>query len=274
MIIASRRHQHASSGANRPSDVAVTVNFNTEFNLMLVNGILEWFSRDLVPEYCQGLESTAIYTAPPFFVESLCGRWNRNLPRLPLHLHGEAIIPIFWMSNIYIGLYLPKALTLTRHRSYKIFKVLPIVGMNNSVSLLGILNFRLLRVMFLYQLGRGIPLKEGVPYPLQSKVRTPPPFLRWTNLALQISLDVCLPPCPLHCDGEYILKPPRQVQAVIVHRHREEPYRQTQLVALYAALHQALLVHPLLSAVLNTCLTPSLIQKPARSLQIHFERQL
>jgi len=53
MIIAPRRHQHRSSRANRPSDVAVTVNFNAEFNLMPVNPIIECFSRDLVPEYCQ-----------------------------------------------------------------------------------------------------------------------------------------------------------------------------------------------------------------------------
>jgi hypothetical protein len=53
MIIAPRRHQHPSSGANRPSDVAVTVNFNAELNLMPVNPIIEWFSRNLVPEYCQ-----------------------------------------------------------------------------------------------------------------------------------------------------------------------------------------------------------------------------
>jgi hypothetical protein len=33
MIIAPRRHKHPSSGANGPSDVGVTVNFNAEFNL-------------------------------------------------------------------------------------------------------------------------------------------------------------------------------------------------------------------------------------------------
>jgi hypothetical protein len=33
MRIASRRHKHPSSGANRASDVAVTVNINAEFNL-------------------------------------------------------------------------------------------------------------------------------------------------------------------------------------------------------------------------------------------------
>jgi len=33
VIIAPRRHKHPSSSANRPSDVAVTVNINAGFNL-------------------------------------------------------------------------------------------------------------------------------------------------------------------------------------------------------------------------------------------------
>ena len=33
MITVLRRHKHPSSGANRPSHVAVTVNINAEFNL-------------------------------------------------------------------------------------------------------------------------------------------------------------------------------------------------------------------------------------------------
>jgi hypothetical protein len=36
MIIVPRRHKHPSSGANRPSDIAVTVNINAEFNLSLI----------------------------------------------------------------------------------------------------------------------------------------------------------------------------------------------------------------------------------------------
>jgi len=36
MIIAPRRHKDPSSGANRPSDIAVTVNINAEFNLSLI----------------------------------------------------------------------------------------------------------------------------------------------------------------------------------------------------------------------------------------------
>jgi hypothetical protein len=36
MIIAPRRHKDPSSGGNRPSDVAVAVNNNAEFNLNLI----------------------------------------------------------------------------------------------------------------------------------------------------------------------------------------------------------------------------------------------
>ena len=43
MIITPRRLKHPSSGANRPSDVAVTVNINAEFDLMAVNLINECF---------------------------------------------------------------------------------------------------------------------------------------------------------------------------------------------------------------------------------------
>jgi hypothetical protein len=113
MRIVPRRQQHPSSGANRPSDVAVTVNFNAGFNLMPVNPIIECFSRDLIAEYCRGLEASAVSSAPPFVVESLHGRSSRSLPRLPMHMHAEDIIPTFLTSNIYIALCHPKALTLT-----------------------------------------------------------------------------------------------------------------------------------------------------------------
>jgi hypothetical protein len=93
-------------------------------------------------------------------------------------MHAEAMIPIFLTSNIYIGICRPKTLTLTRLRSYEMLEVLIIVRINKSVGLQGILNFRILRDAFLYWLVRGIPLKEGVLYALQSKVRTPPPHLR------------------------------------------------------------------------------------------------
>jgi len=36
MIMVPRRYEHRSSGANIPSDVAVTVNINAEFNLSLI----------------------------------------------------------------------------------------------------------------------------------------------------------------------------------------------------------------------------------------------
>jgi len=70
---------------------------------MAVNPIIECFWRDLAPEYCHGLESSAVNTAPPFFVESLQGRSNRSLPRLPLHMRAEDIIPTVLTSNIHIG---------------------------------------------------------------------------------------------------------------------------------------------------------------------------
>jgi len=93
-------------------------------------------------------------------------------------MDAEDIIRTFLTSNIYSRLCLPKALTLTRLQPYEMFEVLLIVSINNSVGLRGILNFHLLRDAFPCRLARGIPLNEGVPYPLQSKVRTPPPHLR------------------------------------------------------------------------------------------------
>jgi len=169
---------------------------------MAVNPRIEYFWRDLLAEYCQGLESHAVYTAPPFFVASVHGISNRSIPHLPLHMHAEDIIPTFLTSNIFIEICFSKALTLTRLRPYEMFKLLLIVSINNTVSLWGILNFRLRRDAFPYRLVRRIPLKVGVPYPLQSKIGTPPPYLRWTILALQISLNAWLPPHPLHCNGQ------------------------------------------------------------------------
>jgi len=162
MITASRRHKHPSSGADRSSDIGVTVNINAEYNLMAVNPIIECYSRNLVTEYCQDLESSVVYTVPPFFVKTLPGRSNRSLPRLLLHMYAQAIIPTLSTWNINIGLCLPKALTLTRLQSYKMFKVLLLVRINKSVDLRGTLNFRLLRDTFPYQLARGIPPKEAV----------------------------------------------------------------------------------------------------------------
>jgi hypothetical protein len=73
MITTPRRQKHPSGGADTPSDVAVTLNTNAAFNLMAVDPIIECCSRDLVPEYFQGLASSAIYTLPPCFFESLPG---------------------------------------------------------------------------------------------------------------------------------------------------------------------------------------------------------
>ena len=162
LITVPRRHKHPSSGANRPSDIGVTVNINAEFNLMALNPIIECFSRDLVTEYCQGLESSTVYTAPPLFVETHPGRSNWSLHHLPLLLHEHAIFPTFVLSKIYIGQCLPKALTLTRLWLYKMFKVLLIARTNKSVRLWEILNLRLQRDVFPYWLARVIPLKERV----------------------------------------------------------------------------------------------------------------
>jgi hypothetical protein len=126
---------HLSSGANRPPDNAVTVNINAEFNLIPVDPIIECFSRDLVPEYCHALEASAVSTALPFLIESLHGRSNWSLPCLPLYMHAEDIIPTFLTWNIYIGLCHPKALTLSRLRSYEMFEVLVIVRFNSRMVL-------------------------------------------------------------------------------------------------------------------------------------------
>jgi len=108
---APRRHKHPSSGANRPSDIGVMVNINAEFQLMAVNPTIECFSRDLDTEYCHSLESSEVYPAPSFFVETLPDRSNRSLPHLPLHTHAQAMIPRFLTSNIVIRLCLPNAPT-------------------------------------------------------------------------------------------------------------------------------------------------------------------
>jgi len=110
MIIAPRGHPHPSSGANRPSDVAVTVYFNAEFNLMPVYPIIEMFSSNLIPEYCQGLEASVACTAPASFVKSLHGRSNTSLRRLLLHIHADDMFSTILVSPIYIGLCFPKAL--------------------------------------------------------------------------------------------------------------------------------------------------------------------
>jgi len=178
MIIAPRWHKHSSSGAHRPSDVAVTVNIIGQFNLIAVNPIIECVSRDLVTEYCEHLESSAVHTGHPFFLETLQGHSNRSLPHLPFHIHAQPIVSKFLTSNIEVGLCIPQAFMVKRCRSYQMSEVLPNVRINKGVSLRRILNFLLLSDAFLYRLARGIPVNEGVLYPLQSKVTTPPPLLR------------------------------------------------------------------------------------------------
>jgi hypothetical protein len=98
-----------------------------------------------------------------------------SLPPLLLDLHAQAIVPTFFVSNIYSGLGIPETLNLTRLQSYEMFEVLLIIRINKYVGLQGILNFHLLRDVFPYQFARGIPVKVGLLYPLQCKVRTPPP---------------------------------------------------------------------------------------------------
>jgi len=49
MKTAPRRHKDHSSGANRPSDIAVTVNIDAEFNLMAVNPRIEPFEKGSRP---------------------------------------------------------------------------------------------------------------------------------------------------------------------------------------------------------------------------------
>jgi len=149
---APRRHRHPSSGANRSSDIGETVNINAEFNLIAVDPMIECISRDLVTEYCQGVESSAVYPAPPFSVKTLRGWSNWSLPRLQLHMHAQAISPTFLTLNVYIGFCLRNALTLSRLRPYNMFEVLSIVRINKSMGLQGILNFRLLRDAFPYRL--------------------------------------------------------------------------------------------------------------------------
>jgi len=169
---------------------------------MAINPIIAYLWSDLIPEYSEGLEYSVVYTLHSFFVKSLHGRVNRSLPCLQLHTHAGKINPTFLTSNIYIGLCLPRAHTLTRLQMYEMFEVLLLIRIKQRVRSRWILNFDLLRDTFQYHVARGIPHKEGVLYPPQSMVRTPPPPLCWTILKLQISLNAWHPACPLHCEGQ------------------------------------------------------------------------
>jgi hypothetical protein len=126
---------------------------NSEFNLRAVNPIIECLSRDLVTINCQGLQSSAVYTAPPVFGKTLSHHSNWSVHRLQLHMHTQAIISTFLTSNCYIILCLPKALTLTQLWSYEIFEVVLIFRITNNVGVRGILNLHLLRDTFPYRLG-------------------------------------------------------------------------------------------------------------------------
>jgi len=144
---------------------------------MVVNLIIEYFSRNLVPENCHGLESSAICTAP-LFVDSLPGRISRSLSRVSLNIQAEEDIATFFMSNNCIGVCLPQAVSLTRLWLPEMFKVLVIVRTNNSVGLQGIFNFDLLiHSFFTGGQAEFLPKREFL-QPLHSKVRTPLPHRR------------------------------------------------------------------------------------------------
>jgi len=59
MITTTRMHKCPSSGANRPSDFAVTVNINAEFHVMAVSPIIECFAKDFVHGYSHSMEFCA-----------------------------------------------------------------------------------------------------------------------------------------------------------------------------------------------------------------------
>jgi len=168
---------------------------------MAVNPIIQSIWRDPIPEYCHGLDSSEVNTVPSIFVESLHGRSNSSRPRLPFHMHGEELIQTVLTSNIHIGWYLPKALTMSHLRSYEMFEFLLLIRINKSLSLGRILNVPQPRDAFPYRLARGIPPNEGVLWPLQSQVRTELPHCRWTILVLKISLNTWHPSCPLQSNG-------------------------------------------------------------------------
>jgi hypothetical protein len=81
-------------------------------------------------------------------------------------MHAEDMIPTLLTSNIYVGICNLQALRLTALQLYEMFDGLRIIRINNRVGCPGILNFHLVREVFPYRLATGIPLKQGVPYPL------------------------------------------------------------------------------------------------------------
>jgi hypothetical protein len=78
-------------------------------------------------------ESGVVYSAPPFFVESFPGHSNRSLLLLLLQMHNQEITDKFFASNLYIGLRLPKDLTVNHLRSYETLHIWLIVTNHNWV---------------------------------------------------------------------------------------------------------------------------------------------
>jgi len=145
---------------------------------MAVNPIIERYSWDVVSAYCHGLESCVICIVPPYCFQFLPGRSNTSLSHLLLNMHTGDHIPTCLISNIYIGLYLPKAPTLTGLQWCKMFPSRLIISNRKCVDLWRILNVPLLSDAFQFCLGRGIPLMEGAwnIYNLMSELH--PPYRR------------------------------------------------------------------------------------------------
>jgi hypothetical protein len=130
------------------ADDVVTVNFNTVFNLMEFYPKIEWVARDLVPQYHQDLESNAVYTVPPNYVESLHGHSNRALPHMLLYMHAEEINTTFIMSNVDIGVCLLKALNVTRLWPYELIHIMLIVRTYTTLGIRDIPTFNRWKMHF------------------------------------------------------------------------------------------------------------------------------
>ena len=102
LIIAPRRYKHPLSCANGPSDIAVIVDINAEFNLTLIRwqltpelNTVQGISYPCIVTGVSDLESSTVCTAPAYFFKSLPGRSDRCLPGMPFHVDAEKMIPIF-----------------------------------------------------------------------------------------------------------------------------------------------------------------------------------
>jgi hypothetical protein len=89
---------------------------------MAINTFPGFFARDIIPEYCDGFESSEVHSGPSFFVEFLPSSSNRSIPHLALSVHAKEIICIFIKSSSYIPLCHLRSLTWTQPRSYKMFE--------------------------------------------------------------------------------------------------------------------------------------------------------